>query len=82
MAGINKVILLGRLGTDPEVKYLEGGLAVARLSVATSKSYTDRAGNKVEKTEWHRVVFFRRLAEIATTVKVIERVVANVAGRL
>ena len=65
MASINKVILLGNLGADPEIRYTAGGDAVATISVATSSSWNDKqSGEKIEKTEWHRVVFFRRLAEI------------------
>ena len=64
--GVNKVILVGNLGKDPEVKYTANGAAVANITVATSESWNDKqSGEKQEKTEWHRVVFFRRLAEIA-----------------
>ncbi|MBZ9613168.1 single-stranded DNA-binding protein [Rheinheimera maricola] len=64
--GINKVILIGNLGTDPEVRYMPQGGAVANLTVATSESWTDKASNeKKEQTEWHRVVIYQRLAEIA-----------------
>mgnify|MGYP000586543035 CR=1 FL=1 len=63
--GINKVILVGSLGNDPEVRYTPAGAAVTTISVATSESWKDKEGNKQEKTEWHRVVFFGRLAEIA-----------------
>ena len=64
--GVNKVILVGNLGKDPEVKYTASGAAVANITVATSESWNDKqTGEKQEKTEWHRVVFFRRLAEIA-----------------
>ena len=63
--GVNKVIIIGNLGQDPEVKYMPNGNAVANISVATSESWKDKnTGEKVEKTEWHRVVFFKRLAEI------------------
>lgn len=63
--GVNKVILLGNLGSDPEVRQTQGGKAVANISIATSESWTDKqTGQKQEKTEWHRVVFFDRLAEI------------------
>ena len=63
--GVNKVILIGNLGQDPEVRYTTGGAAVANVSIATSESWTDKqSGDKVEHTEWHRVVFFARLAEI------------------
>ena len=63
--GINKVILVGNLGKDPEMKYTASGAAIANITVATSESWNDKqTGEKQEKTEWHRVVFFRRLAEI------------------
>lgn len=63
--GINKVILVGNLGRDPEMKYTSNGAAIANITVATSESWNDKqTGQKVEKTEWHRVVFFRRLAEV------------------
>lgn len=65
MAGVNKVILVGHLGKDPEVRYSPGGSAVANFSLATSEQFKDRDGNKQERTEWHRVVFFGRQAEIA-----------------
>ena len=65
MAGVNKVILIGRLGKDPEVRYTPDGTAVATFSVATSKEWKTRdTGEKKERTEWHRVVAWRRLAEI------------------
>lgn len=64
--GINKVILVGNLGRDPEVRYSANGAAIANVSIATSESWKDKnTGEQVEKTEWHRVVMFRRLAEIA-----------------
>lgn len=64
--GVNKVIIVGNLGQDPEVRYLPQGGAVANLTVATSESWTDKATNeKKEQTEWHRVVIYQRLAEIA-----------------
>ena len=64
--GINKVILIGNLGKDPEVKYMPSGDPVTNITVATSESWKDKStGENVEKTEWHRVVFFKRLAEIA-----------------
>jgi len=64
--GINKVILVGNLGNDPEVRYGNNGAAIANLSVATSDSWKDKnTGEQVEKTEWHRVVMFNRLGEIA-----------------
>ena len=65
-SGINKVILVGNLGQDPEVKFTAGGAAVTTLSIATSESWKDKeSGNEQKKTEWHRVVLWRRLAEIA-----------------
>lgn len=63
--GVNKAILVGNLGNDPETKYTQGGMAVCRCSVATTSVRKDRDGNNVEKTEWHRVVFFGKLGEIA-----------------
>ncbi len=65
MAGINKVILIGNLGRDPEVRYTPDGTAVANFSIATSDTWTDKAsGEKRERTEWHRIVAWRRLGEI------------------
>jgi len=64
--GVNKVILIGNLGKDPEVKYMPSGDAVCNFSVATTDSWNDKSsGDKVEKTEWHNVVMFKRLAEVA-----------------
>lgn len=64
--GINKVILIGNLGRDPEVRYTPNGLAVANLALATSESWKDKqSGEQVERTEWHRIVMYQRLAEIA-----------------
>ena len=62
--GINKVILIGNLGGDPELRYTGGGTAVCNFTVATNESYKDKDGNMVDKTEWHRVVAWGRLAEI------------------
>ena len=63
--GINKVILIGNLGNDPDVRYTAGGAAVSNISLATTESWKDReSGEQQEKTEWHRVVFFGKLAEI------------------
>ena len=65
--GINKVILVGNLGRDPEVRYAASGAAVANVTIATSESWKDKnSGEKQERTEWHRIVFFGRLAEIAS----------------
>lgn len=63
--GVNKVILVGNLGNDPDTKYTQGGMAVTRISLATTSVRNDRDGNKQERTEWHRVVFFGKLGEIA-----------------
>ena len=64
--GVNKVILVGNLGKDPEVRYSPNGQAVANVTIATSESWKDKtSGEKQERTEWHRIVFFGRLAEIA-----------------
>ncbi|WP_439880459.1 single-stranded DNA-binding protein [Pontibacter sp. MBLB2868] len=65
MASVNKVILIGNLGKDPEVRHLEGGVAVARFPIATSETFKDKAGQKQERTEWHNVVLWRGLAEVA-----------------
>ena len=65
MAGVNKVILVGNLGNDPDIRYAASGMAIANISLATSDSWKDKnTGEMQEKTEWHRVVFFNRLAEI------------------
>ncbi len=66
MAGVNKVILVGNLGKDPEVRTLDNGTKVARFSLATTESYKDRnSGERVDQTEWHNIVLWRGLAEIA-----------------
>jgi single-strand DNA-binding protein len=65
MASVNKVILIGNLGRDPETRYTTGGDAVTNLNLATTETWKDKSGEKQEKTEWHRVVLFGRQAEIA-----------------
>jgi single-strand DNA-binding protein len=65
MAGVNKVILVGNLGADPEVKYLDGDNVVANLRLATTESYKDRSGNRVEQTEWHDLELWGQQAKIA-----------------
>ncbi len=65
MASLNKVMLIGNLGKDPEVRAIPSGVKVANFSIATSENYTDRNGQKVEKTEWHNIVMWRGLAEVA-----------------
>lgn len=63
--GVNKVILLGNLGSDPELRYTPSGVAVANFNLATNERWPDKDGNMQEKTEWHRIVCWRKLAEIA-----------------
>lgn len=65
MASVNKVIIVGTLGRDPEVRYMNNGDAICNLSVATSESWKDKSGEKQERTEWHRISMFGKLAEIA-----------------
>ena len=65
MSGVNKAIILGRLGKDPEVKTLSNGSKIASFSVATSEKYKDKSGEDQEKTEWHNIVLFRSLADLA-----------------
>lgn len=65
MASVNKVIVVGNLGRDPETRYMPDGGAITNISIATTDTWKDKAGNKQEKTEWHRIVFFSKLAEIA-----------------
>ena len=64
MASVNKVILIGNLGKDPDIRYMPNGEAVANITLATSETWKDKTGVKQEKTEWHRVTFYRKLAEI------------------
>lgn len=64
---VNKVILVGNVGKDPEVKYLDNGVAVCNFSLATSETYNNKNGEKVTQTEWHNIVLWRKLAEIAET---------------
>lgn len=63
--GINKVILIGNLGNDPECKFTQGGMAITRISLATTSTRKDKDGNKKDDVQWHRVVFFGKLGEIA-----------------
>ncbi len=65
MASVNKVILIGNLGRDPETRYMSNGDAVTNIALATTEVWKDKSGEKQEKTEWHRVTFYRKLAEIA-----------------
>jgi single-strand DNA-binding protein len=68
MAGVNKVILIGNLGKDPEMKYLEGNIARLSFSLATTEYYKDRSGGRAEHTEWHHIVLWRTLAENAEKI--------------
>ena len=65
MAGVNKVILVGNLGKDPEVRHFEGGVSVAHFTLATNDYYKDKQGNRVERTEWHNISAWRGLADMA-----------------
>ena len=65
MASVNKAIIVGNLGKDPEVRYTASGEAMCNITVATSESWKDQQGQMQERTEWHRIVLYRRLAEIA-----------------
>ena len=64
MRGVNKVVLIGNLGKDPDIQFLEGNIAVAKFSLATTESYKDRSGKLISETEWHTVVLWRGLAEL------------------
>jgi len=64
MSGVNLVVLVGRVGKEPETKYMQNGDAVTTLSLATSETWKDKDGEKQEKTQWHNLVFYRRLAEV------------------
>ena len=68
MSGINKVILIGNLGKDPEVRYLDSGVAVANLSLATSENYKNKEGERVTQTEWHDVVLWRVLQKLLKNI--------------
>lgn len=65
MRGVNRVMLIGNLGKDPDIQYLEGNIAVAKFPLATTETYKDRAGKLISQTEWHTVVLWRGLAELA-----------------
>lgn len=65
MRGVNRVMLIGNLGKDPEMQFLEGNIAVAKFSLATTETYKDRSGKPISQTEWHTVVLWRGLAELA-----------------
>ena len=65
MSGVNKVILVGNLGKDPEVRYLDNGVAVSNFSLATTENYKNKEGERVSQTEWHNIVLWRGLAEVS-----------------
>lgn len=65
MAGVNKVILIGNLGADPEIRHLDGGSTIARFNIATTEAYNNKSGERVEQTEWHRIEMWDNLAKIA-----------------
>jgi single-strand DNA-binding protein len=81
MSSVNKVILVGRLGKDPELRYTPSGSPVARFSMATSESWTDKGGEKQERTQWHNIVAWNKLAEICNQYLVKGKLV-YVEGRL
>ncbi|MCP5039982.1 MAG: single-stranded DNA-binding protein [bacterium] len=81
MASINKVILIGNLGRDPELRYTQSGQAVANFTLATNENYTNRSGEKVEQTEWHRIVVWGKTAELCAQYLAKGRP-AYVEGRL
>ncbi len=81
MSGINKVILVGRLGANPELRYTPGGQGVANFNMATSEQWTDKTGKKQERTEWHRIVVWGKLAELCSQYLAKGRQ-AYVEGRL
>lgn len=66
MSGVNKVILVGRLGNDPEIRYTQQGVAVTNFNIATSENWVDKGGQKQERTEWHRIVVWGKMAEICS----------------
>jgi single-strand DNA-binding protein len=68
MGGVNKVILVGYLGKDPELRFFEGNIAKAGFSLATTEFYKDKSGNRVEQTEWHQIVLWRHMAETAAKI--------------
>jgi single-strand DNA-binding protein len=81
MAGVNKVILIGNLGRDPEIRYTQGGQPVANFTLATSESFNNREGKREERTEWHRIVVWGKTAELCTQYLAKGRTV-YIEGRL
>jgi single-strand DNA-binding protein len=82
MSGLNKVMLIGNLGKDPEYRHMEGGVMVARFPLATSEYYKNKEGMRVEQTEWHRVVMWRGLAEAAEKINLRKGQMVFIEGKI
>jgi single-strand DNA-binding protein len=82
MSGLNKVMLIGNLGKDPEYRHMEGGVMVARFPLATSEYYKNKEGQRVEQTEWHRVVMWRGLAEAAEKINLRKGQMVFIEGKI
>lgn len=82
MSGLNKVMLIGNLGRDPEFRHMEGGIMVARFPLATSEFYKNKEGQRVEQTEWHRVVLWRGLAEAAEKINLRKGQMVFIEGKI
>ena len=82
MSGLNKVMLIGNLGKDPEYRHMEGGVMAARFPLATSEYYKNKEGNRVEQTEWHRVIMWRGLAEAAEKINLRKGQQIFIEGKL
>ncbi|MEP7263962.1 MAG: single-stranded DNA-binding protein [Bacteroidota bacterium] len=82
MSGLNKVMLIGNLGKDPEYRHMEGGVMVARFPLATSEYYKNKEGLRVEQTEWHRVVMWRGLAEAAEKINLRKGQMVYIEGKI
>jgi single-strand DNA-binding protein len=82
MSGLNKVMLIGNLGKDPEYRHMEGGVMVARFPLATSEYYKNKEGQRVEQTEWHRIVMWRGLAEAAEKINLRKGQMVFIEGKI
>ena len=82
MSGLNKVMLIGNLGKDPEFRHMEGGIMVARFPLATSEFYKNKEGQRQEQTEWHRVVLWRGLAEAAEKINLRKGQMVFIEGKI
>ncbi len=82
MSGLNKVMLIGNLGKDPEFRHMEGGVMVARFPLATSEFYKNKEGQRQEQTEWHRIVLWRGLAEAAEKINLHKGQMIFIEGRI